>query len=147
MYNQSVTGTNSNRNSLKETNSNRSSMDVSTCSYNTLIIHNDDSIYIGNRDYPSPPDAMKKDRPRSYGEQMQEITEIPDDFLNQSHVLKHLAKEIKTPINRRSNTRDSGMSDNADQKDPPKYGQWTIEEQNEQNNNKIKSKSQPDLTK
>lgn len=147
MYNQSVAGANSNRNSLKETNSNRSSMDVSTCSYNTLIIHNDDNIYIGNRDYPSPPDAMKKDRPRSYGEQMQEITEIPDDFLNQSHVLKHLAKEIKTPVNRRSNTRDSGMSDNADLKDPPKYAQWTIEEQNEQNNNKVKSKSQPDLTK
>lgn len=121
-------------------------MDVSTCSYNTLIIHNDDSIF--NRDYPNQPDVMKKDRPRSYGEQMQEITEIPDDFLNQSHVLKHLAKEIKTPVNRRSNTRDSGMSDNVDLiKDPPKYGQWTIEEQNEQNNNKIKSKSQPDLTK
>lgn len=120
-------------------------MDVSTCSYNTLIIHNDDSIYIGNRDYPGQPDAMKKDRPRSYGEQMQEITEIPDDFLNQSHVLKHLAKEIKTPNSRRSTTRDSGMSDNL--KEPPKYGQWTIEEQNEQNNNKIKSKSQPDLTK
>lgn len=79
---------------------------------------------------------------------MQEITEIPDDYLNQSHVLKHLAKEIKIPINRRSNTRDSGVSENTDTiKDPPKYGQWIIEEQNEQNNNKIKSKSQPDLTK
>ncbi|KAJ6633005.1 Angiomotin-like protein 1, partial [Pseudolycoriella hygida] len=137
MYNQSITGTNSNR----------SSMDVSTCSYNTLIIHNDDNIFIGNREYPGTPDAIKKDRPRSYGEQMQEITEIPDDFLNQSHVLKHLAKEIKTPVNRRSNTRDSGMSDNADLKDPPKYGKWTTEEHNEQNNNKMKSKSQPDLTK
>lgn len=78
---------------------------------------------------------------------MQEITEIPDDYLNQSHVLKHLAKEIKIPIIRRSNTRDSGMSENTDPKDPPKYGQWIIEEQNEQNNNKMKSKSQPDLTK
>lgn len=80
---------------------------------------------------------------------MQEITEIPDDYLNQSHVLKHLAKEIKIPINRRrSNTRDSGVSENIDAiKDPPKYGQWIIEEQNEQNNNKVKSKSQPDLTK
>lgn len=84
---------------------------------------------------------------------MQEITDIPAAYLNQSHVLKHLAKEIKIPTNRRSNTRDSGVSENTDptmmNKDPPpKYGhQWVIEEQNEQNNNKIKSKSQPDLTK
>lgn len=60
---------NSNRNSLKESNSNRSSMDVSTCSYNTLIIHNDDSMY-SNRDYPNQPEIIKKDRPRSYGEQV-----------------------------------------------------------------------------
>lgn len=122
---------------------------------------------------------------------MQEITEIPDDYLNQSHVLKHLAKEIKIPIQRRrSNARDSGVaSENTDTtpngggstmlmmktpspsmqqqqqmqqvhqqqqtnasppmvtKDPPQYGQWIIEEQNEANNNKAKSKSQPDLTK
>jgi len=71
IFNQQGTPTNSsNRNSLKETNSNRSSMDVSTCSYNTLIIHNDDSIYSLNRDYPSPPPMVKKDRPRSYGEQV-----------------------------------------------------------------------------
>lgn len=78
---------------------------------------------------------------------MQEITEIPDDYLNQSHVLKHLAKEIKIPINRRSNTRDSGVSENTDSKDPPKYSQWVIEEQNEQNTEKGKNlNSQPDLT-
>lgn len=78
---------------------------------------------------------------------MQEITEIPDDYLNQSHVLKHLAKEIKIPVNRRGNIRDTCVSENTDLKNPPKYGQWIIEEQNELNNNKVKSKSQPDLSK
>lgn len=80
---------------------------------------------------------------------MQEIAEIPDDYLNQSHVLKHLAKEIRIPSNRRSNNRDSDTI-----KEPPKYAQWISAEQNDQNkqnniinNNEAKSKSQPDLTK
>ncbi|XP_055702910.1 uncharacterized protein LOC129801671 isoform X2 [Phlebotomus papatasi] len=144
-------GSGSNRNSLKETNSNRSSMDVSTCSYNTIIIHNDDSLYsLNGRDYPSPPPSIiKKDRPRSYGEQgIQEITQIPDDYLNQSHVLKHLAKEIKIPVNRRSNTRDSGVSENTDPKDPPKYVNWGGGgEDTGMTVGKVKSKSQPDLTR
>lgn len=78
-------GVASNRNSMKDTNSNRSSMDVSTCSYNTLIIHPDDQQYAssmnGSRDYSSPSELVmntsttsssvgKKDRPRSYGEQV-----------------------------------------------------------------------------
>lgn len=93
----------------------------------------------------------KKDKelPGVYDEQgMQEITEIPDDYLNKSHVLKHLAKEIKIPngSRRRTSSRESSML-NSDTKDPPKYEQWAIDEQNEQTNNKIKSKSQPDLTK
>uniref|UniRef100_A0A2M3Z0W2 Angiomotin C-terminal domain-containing protein n=1 Tax=Anopheles braziliensis TaxID=58242 RepID=A0A2M3Z0W2_9DIPT len=100
-------GGGSNRNSLKEPNSNRSSMDVSQSSYNTLIIHDD--IYggagmtgsgVSAREYAgSPPPYMKKERPRSYGEAcqvvMQEISEIPEEYLSQSHVLKHLAKEVK----------------------------------------------------
>lgn len=142
---QNTTNNNSNRNSLKEVNSNRSSMDVSTCSYNTLIIHNDDSIY-STRDYSSPPPFLKKERPRSYGEKgMQEITEIPDDYLDQSHVLKHLAKEVKIPTSKSdSTTRDSGLSENTESKDNQKYAQWIIEEAQ---NNKHKSKSQPDLTR
>lgn len=91
----------------------------------------------------------KKDGQHAYDEQgMQEITEIPDDYLNASHVLKHLAKEIKIPNGgrRRTSSRESSML-NSDTKDPPKYEQWVIDEQNEQTNNKIKSKSQPDLTK
>lgn len=122
-------------------------MDVSTCSYNTLIIHNDDSMYSSmNNDYVSPPPYINKmkERPRSYGEKgMQEITEIPDDYLSQSHVLKHLAKEVKIPNHRsESTTRDSGVSENTDSKEIPK---WSMEENNQ--NNKLKSKSQPDLTR
>lgn len=140
-------GTNtSNRNSLKEVNSNRSSMDVSTCSYNTLIIHNDDSMYsIANRDYPSPPPMTKKERPRSYGEPgMQEITEIPDDYLNQSHVLKHLANEIKLPAKNRTNTGHKTNSEPHETKDNQGI-EWIMEEP--ESPNKSKSKSQPDLTK
>lgn len=46
---------------------------------------------------------------------VQEITDIPDDYLSQSHVLKHLAKEVKAPSsNASSNMRDSGVSENVD---------------------------------
>jgi hypothetical protein len=31
-------------------------------------------------------------------QQMREINDIPDDYLSQSHVLKHLAKEVKVNI-------------------------------------------------
>lgn len=144
---QTTPGQTSNRNSLKEANSNRSSMDVSTCSYNTLIIHNDDSMYSSmNNDYVSPPPYINKmkERPRSYGEKgMQEITEIPDDYLSQSHVLKHLAKEVKIPNRSESVTRDSGVSENTDSKE--QHPKWSMEENIQ--NNKLKSKSQPDLTR
>lgn len=138
-------GIGSNRNSLKDNiNSNRSS----TCSYNTLIIHPDDTLHaplnrLGGDHLQEA--AGKKDRPHSYGEQgMQEITEIPDDYLNQSHVLKHLAKEMKIPSNRqRTSSRERSLLNNSKELTP----KWAIAEQNEQNNSKMKSKSQPDLTK
>ncbi|XP_053690394.1 angiomotin-like protein 1 [Sabethes cyaneus] len=176
----SLNGSNSNRNSLKEPNSNRSSMDVSQSSYNTLIIHDeglypihDEGIYSLNREYSSPPPYGKKERPRSYGESqppMQEIAEIPEEYLSQSHVLKHLAKEVKLPSRNRSDstTRDSGVSENTDSRDhPPKYGQhWTTstttttmssgvaadqsastDDSANSGSAKLKSKSQPDLTR
>ncbi|XP_039749454.1 angiomotin-like protein 2 isoform X3 [Pararge aegeria] len=158
--NQSQTNNNNNRNSLKDSvsgsnrnslkdsvgggNSNRSSLDVSSSSYNTLIIHNQDDSW-SSRPTPirehertnsevkhsntqsSPYHTLKKEGvkkpsgiplPKMHKEQtvtahanyidiggqriytsppdhgVQEITEIPDDFLNQSSVLKHLAKEV-----------------------------------------------------
>ncbi|XP_029176914.1 uncharacterized protein LOC114945006 [Nylanderia fulva] len=125
----------SNRNSLKDNlsnrsvGSNRSSLDVSTSSYNTLIIHNanDDSSWIpsgrlsgmvrehadvgylycdgnGKGHTNSPTMQSLSNLPHedyvhehSSGGGCQEITDIPDDYLSQSQVLKHLAKEVKVP--------------------------------------------------
>lgn len=94
---QKINNNNSNRNSLKESTSNRSSMDVSTCSYNTLIIHNDDNMYSsgggGGADYGGASGGGgKKERPRSFGtdQVIKEILETPD--YNQNSVLKQLVK-------------------------------------------------------
>lgn len=53
---------------------------------------------------------------RIYDTGVQEITDIPDDYLSQSHVLKHLAKEVKAPSSTASerNMRDSGVSENVE---------------------------------
>ncbi|XP_074104558.1 uncharacterized protein LOC141531003 isoform X2 [Cotesia typhae] len=131
----------SNRNSLKDNlsnrtsvGSNRSSLDISTSSYNTLIIHNandengwspsgrlssivrehaGDVGYLynegggggggggkGHSNSPTmqsltslPHDERFYEQPNNGG--CQEINDIPDDYLNQSQVLKHLAKEVK----------------------------------------------------
>lgn len=40
---------------------------------------------------------MESGNVRLFDTGVQEITEIPDDYLNQSSVLKHLAKEVKAP--------------------------------------------------
>ncbi|KYM79369.1 Angiomotin [Atta colombica] len=106
--------------------SNRSSLDVSTSSYNTLIIHNanDDNSWIpsgrlsgivrehgdvgylycdGKGHSNSPTIQSLSNLPHEdyvhdqSGGGCQEITDIPDDYLNQSQVLKHLAKEVKVP--------------------------------------------------
>ncbi|XP_066581156.1 angiomotin-like 2a isoform X2 [Prorops nasuta] len=126
----------SNRNSLKDNlsnrtsiGSNRSSLDVSTSSYNTLIIHNanDENAWTpsgrlssvvrehgdlgylycegggkGHSNSPTmqsltslPHEDHTYDQSGNGG--CQEITDIPDDYLSQSQVLKHLAKEVKVP--------------------------------------------------
>ncbi|XP_011305590.1 angiomotin-like protein 1 isoform X2 [Fopius arisanus] len=121
----------SNRNSLKESlsnrtsvGSNRSSLDISTSSYNTLIIHNANdennwspsgrlsSIVRENVDMgylycegsgkglssptmQSLSSITHEDRYYDQANSCQEITDIPDDYLSQSQVLKHLAKEVK----------------------------------------------------
>ncbi|XP_012225084.1 serine-rich adhesin for platelets-like [Linepithema humile] len=126
----------SNRNSLKDNlsnrtsvGSNRSSLDVSTSSYNTLIIHNanDDNSWIpsgrlsgmvrehgdvsylycdgGGKGHSNSPtmQSLSNLSHEDYGHEQsgsggcQEITDIPDDYLSQSQVLKHLAKEVKVP--------------------------------------------------
>ncbi|XP_034938444.1 uncharacterized protein [Chelonus insularis] len=124
----------SNRNSLKDNlsnrtsvGSNRSSLDISTSSYNTLIIHNandengwspsgrlssivrdhGDVGYLycegggkGHSNSPTMQSLSSLPHDERFYEQSnnggcQEINDIPDDYLNQSQVLKHLAKEVK----------------------------------------------------
>lgn len=132
VVNTMAVGPNQNRNSLKENNSNRSSMDASTCSYNTLIIHNDDNAYAN--DYTASPQYLnKKDRPRSYGEKtMHDITEIPDEYLENTRVLQQLTKELNQSKILNNNTGSENMENCTD--DP-------------NGNLKGKSKSQPDLSR
>ncbi|ENN73901.1 hypothetical protein YQE_09500, partial [Dendroctonus ponderosae] len=111
----------SNRSSLRDSlPSNRSSLDVSSSSYNTLIIHSaGDEPWTGrNSGATSSPHSYLHQQPNLYSDTklssgqkrssaspspsitstgVQEITEIPDDYLSQSSVLKHLAKEVKVP--------------------------------------------------
>ncbi|CAG4918139.1 unnamed protein product [Colias eurytheme] len=195
----SVSG--SNRNSLKDSvggsNSNRSSLDVSSSSYNTLIIHNQDDSW-SSRPTPirehertnsevkhsntqsSPYHTLKKSDgtkkpsgiplPKIHKQQevtasanyidiggqriytsppdhgVQEITEIPDDFLNQSSVLKHLAKEVaQSPTPRGTTPPASPHSPRA----PVKTREERIKGKAKAKLSKEKlnlSRSQPDLT-
>lgn len=163
---------NSNRNSLKESTSNRSSMDVSTCSYNTLIIHNDDSMYSSGAGADYGGVAAKKDRPRSFGtdQVIKEILETPD--YSQNSVLKQLVKEMKLPghppkygLASGGSSRDLADRDCEDQKSGLKHDKTYAEhheeeeeeddeDDEEENENgdqaalsKLKSKSQPDLSR
>lgn len=104
---------------------------------------------------PSPPNyGVKKDKSvsRSYGNfaahihgndgnVMTPITENEQQYLNQSYVLKHLAKEVKMPQTSTvvESTRDSGVSENNSSNNQ----HWS----NDASGSRNKSKSQPDLTK
>lgn len=158
----------SNRNSLDQSQSNRSSLDVSQSSYNTLIIHDNNEtqplfagpsnssmkqdLYFLNSS-PSPPN-YKKDKTTSRslgmysgyahgdGKMITPITENEQQYLNQSYVLKHLAKEVKLPHSAvAESTRDSGVSENNSS---PNHQNWSNDSTHVDRN---KSKSQPDLTK
>ncbi|XP_054266143.1 uncharacterized protein LOC128988665 [Macrosteles quadrilineatus] len=118
---------------------NRSSQD-----YNTLIIHGqgEDKLWNSNRlssdpshlPYKAVVTSSKESLRHPYCPSVREITDIPDDYLNQSQVLKHLAKEVKVgPVEGES---DEGV------RPPPQYP-WSRGLQ-------VKrlpiSKSQPDLS-
>jgi len=162
----------SNRNSMDHPHSNRSSLDVSQSSYNTLIIHdNNDTqplfstpskheLYFINSS-PSPPNyGMKKEKSasRSFSNyasahmhgaaaEMAPITENEQQYLNQSYVLKHLAKEVRIPsqnsmpVTVGESTRDSGVSENNSSSNNQNWSNDSA------NGGRNKSKSQPDLTK
>lgn len=170
---------------VQQSPSNRSSLDVSQSSYNTLIIHDNDnqSLFsapvnpnvINKQDYyinssPSPPTyVMKKDksssRSRSFGNgspftannpEMMVPTAENEQYLNQSFVLKHLAKEVKIPkssnnnsVSNNESTRDSGVSENNSSNN-----NWLFSTSSNESgsvsavstNSRNKSKSQPDLS-
>lgn len=148
--------------------SNRSSLDVSQSSNNTLIIHdhnesqplfssssNPAGLFFMNSS-PSPPNSgFKKDKTVSRllgnycgnnqvndGNMMSRITENEQQYLNQSFVLKHLAKEVKLPHVQMAteSKRDSGVSENHSLSNIENSAKDFMLA------GKAKSKSQPDLT-
>ncbi|KAH9634496.1 hypothetical protein HF086_016584 [Spodoptera exigua] len=170
-----VTG--SNRNSLKDSvgggNSNRSSLDVSSSSYNTLIIHNQDDSWPPRHTpirehertssevkHPttqsSPYHTLKKNEgvkkpsgipvPKLHKEQ-NEITEIPDDFLNQSSVLKHLAKEVAQSPTPRGPTPPASPRAPAPPRDDSRKAKGKCSKTKLSKEKLNLSRSQPDLTR
>ncbi|XP_049821497.1 angiomotin-like protein 1 isoform X2 [Aethina tumida] len=182
----------SNRSSLRDSlPSNRSSLDVSSSSYNTLIIHSagdeswsgrnsgprettnmsplnyavhqNSSVFADPKLSPSQKRASASPSPSITSTGVQEITEIPDDYLSQSSVLKHLAKEVKVPSPNGNNKQETidGMKFDPSNFDinnlppPPEYPKWSdkspllaaVNNKNKINAEKLSlSKSQPDLS-
>ncbi|KAK2577278.1 hypothetical protein KPH14_003415 [Odynerus spinipes] len=194
----------SNRNSLKDNlsnrtsvGSNRSSLDVSTSSYNTLIIHNanDDNSWTpsgrlsgivrehgdmgyvycdgGGKGHSNSPTMQSissiphEDHlyEQSGGGGCQEITDIPDDYLSQSQVLKHLAKEVKVPsysklvnnggtieVRMRENERGKQNDNEFEDRSPQSYVSTLLPLKNKlrflgPNEKLTLSRSQPDLSR
>ncbi|XP_016912070.2 angiomotin-like protein 1 isoform X2 [Apis cerana] len=194
----------SNRNSLKDNlsnrtsvGSNRSSLDVSTSSYNTLIIHNanDDNSWVpsgrlssvvrehgdmgylycdaGGKGHSNSPTMQSLSNlthedhiyEQSNNGGCQEITDIPDDYLSQSQVLKHLAKEVKVPsyskltnnggnIDMRMRDGDRGKQNDSESEDrpPPSYMSVLLPLKNKSRllgpmEKLTLSRSQPDLSR
>ncbi|KRT80802.1 hypothetical protein AMK59_5736 [Oryctes borbonicus] len=171
----------SNRSSLRESlPSNRSSLDVSSSSYNTLIIHSagdepwtgrnsgttdvnppsyishqSSSLFHDPKLSPVQKRASASPSPSITSTGVQEITDIPDDYLNQSSVLKHLAKEVKGPS---SSTKENvEIQDDNQLKEtkydfdprppPPEYPKWGKDKDKFLPEKYSLSKSQPDLSK
>ncbi|XP_050441680.1 angiomotin-like protein 1 isoform X2 [Adelges cooleyi] len=122
--------------------------------YDTLIIHHDEGGRYGSAipkyRYGGGGGGGNRDETRSQGQKngtrqnndvgVREITNIPDDYLSQSHVLKHLAKEVKVdPPNKQHDTNLSRWHDADKNKWLPDYHRQTPIR------NLVKSKSQPDL--
>lgn len=117
----------------------------SPSAYDTLIIHNDDGprfssgipkYRYGNRDEINN-QGQKNGGRQNVDMGVREITNIPDDYLSQSHVLKHLAKEVKVDPSK----RDSNLSRWHD----TDKNAWLPEYRPTPIRNLVKSKSQPNL--
>ncbi|CAH0552560.1 unnamed protein product [Brassicogethes aeneus] len=179
----------SNRSSLRDSlPSNRSSLDVSSSSYNTLIIHSagdepwtgrnsgpreatnmsplnyshhsNGAVYNEPKQSPSQKRSSASPSPSIGSTGVQEITEIPDDYLSQSSVLKHLAKDIKVPSTSKETIEnlkfDPTKFDINNLPPPPEYPKWSdksplVAAVNKNHKMKVEkfalSKSQPDLSR
>jgi len=121
---------------------NRSSQD-----YNTLIIHGqgEDKLWNNNRLSNDPSHlsfkpvvtSSKESLRHPYSTSVREITDIPDDYLNQSQVLKHLAKEVKV----------GPVEGEGDEVHPPPQYPWNPSRSRGLQVKRLPiSKSQPDLS-
>ncbi|XP_050544999.1 angiomotin-like isoform X2 [Daktulosphaira vitifoliae] len=116
--------------------------------YDTLIIHKDDGPrynsgipkYRYNTNREEIRNQSKKNCVRMNADvSVREITNIPDDYLSQSHVLKHLAKEVKVDPNKHHDTNLSRWHDTDKNSWSSDYHKTTPIR------NLVKSKSQPNL--
>ncbi|KAL1465241.1 hypothetical protein WDU94_004826 [Cyamophila willieti] len=137
---------------------NRNSLD--SASYNTLIIHEENrlsgagtppayqmskvsspgpsiqSIPSSSRKSPASTAAASASSERG----VREITQIPDDYLSQSQVLKHLAKEVKVVSPSREDSNSSHNTGSSGKHYPSLSGMKTSGKKC------LRSKSQPDLS-
>uniref|UniRef100_A0A1B6CPM0 Angiomotin C-terminal domain-containing protein n=1 Tax=Clastoptera arizonana TaxID=38151 RepID=A0A1B6CPM0_9HEMI len=147
----------------QENRSLQESRNVQDCSsYNTLIIHGHGDEMWTNRlssdqssvQYKTGAPMACKDSSQSmrhvYTPSVREITDIPDDYLSQSQVLKHLAKEVKVvPLDNDCDVNESTLR----RLPPPQYPCWSPPPQPMSKAASIKtkrvalSKSQPDLSR
>ncbi|XP_073991700.1 uncharacterized protein [Rhodnius prolixus] len=108
-------------------------------SYNTLIIHEDSWNSRLHEVIPPPVYKPKMSHAPAketlYDPSVREITDIPDDYLRQSQVLKHLAKEVKVSSGAESSGESETLNNNSNVKHSSRR----------QIRSKL-SKSQPDLS-
>lgn len=94
-----------------------------------------------NEKVPARSMGMYSGYPGNDGKMISQITENEQQYLNQSYVLKHLAREVKIPQSHVvESTRDSGVSENNS---TANNQNWSHDSTHGDRN---KSKSQPDLT-
>lgn len=98
--------------------------------------------------------SIESGNARLFDTGVQEITDIPDDYLSQSSVLKHLAKEVKVPspentvkkiVDGLEQLKEPLKYDDFNLPPPPEYPKWM--KRGKMNPEKVAlSKSQPDLS-
>lgn len=110
-------------------------------SYNTLIIHEDSWSSRSPHERAPPPVYSSHVQHADRDTGVREITDIPDDYLRQSQVLKHLANEVK-----RGGESSGGESGGSKQMSVIGSGSRSISIGGNRRVRSKLSKSQPDLS-